>query len=269
MMMKKKCLAVGVILLFIGVAFAPSINADVVDDELIEINIEFCGLGEKQTVQLTQEDADEVERLFDDIEQRLSEVETMDEAGKIFTRQKLIERIGERNGNILDTNLLCFVFGHLTNTYSFGLGHYIVEKFDIDFADFPFQNFKTLLYFWFSLIAPLIYLLTPIDVFKIVSAGSTHNNFWSNPKFVPSSGMIITIGLTGVRKRLGDNLKGSASDTYFHIRYGGPDGDSTTFYPAFIGFNGIKIIKDLYPSPEIYYIGFALKASITYSFENV
>jgi len=53
--MFRKGLAVAVILLLIGVAFAPSINANVVEDELVEIDVEFCGLGRKQTVQLTQQ----------------------------------------------------------------------------------------------------------------------------------------------------------------------------------------------------------------------
>lgn len=80
----KKGLAVAVILLFISIAFAPSVNANVVEDELVEFDVELSGLGKKHNVQLTQTQADEVELLFDDIEQRLSEVETREEAEEIF-----------------------------------------------------------------------------------------------------------------------------------------------------------------------------------------
>ena len=82
--MIRKGLAVVVILLFIGVAFAPSINASVVKDELVEFKVEFHGLGKKHSVHLTQDKANEVELLFDDIEQRLSKVENRNEAEDIF-----------------------------------------------------------------------------------------------------------------------------------------------------------------------------------------
>ena len=60
----KKYLAVAVILLFIGVAFAPSVNANVVKDDLVEFDVFF---GKKHTVKLTQEEADELELLIDEI----------------------------------------------------------------------------------------------------------------------------------------------------------------------------------------------------------
>ena len=145
--MFRKGLAVAVILLFIGVAFAPSINASVVDDELVEFDVEFSGLGKKHRVQLTQQEADEVELLFDDIEQRLSEVETREEAELIFkdaiveldkygllgglsikqaqqlivgsnVRQNLLKRIDRIDRNILDwtsANYFCLVTGHLSS----------------------------------------------------------------------------------------------------------------------------------------------------------
>jgi len=85
----KKGVAVAVISLFIGLAFAPSINANIskasVDSELVEITTEVCGLnGGEHTVQLTKKDAEEVEKLIDDIENRLDEVKTRAEAVGIF-----------------------------------------------------------------------------------------------------------------------------------------------------------------------------------------
>jgi hypothetical protein len=65
----KKLLVVGVISLFLGLASAPSINANVSrDNEPVEITTEICRLsGGKHTVHLTQEEAVEVELLFDEI----------------------------------------------------------------------------------------------------------------------------------------------------------------------------------------------------------
>jgi len=72
----KKLLAVGVIVLFLGLAFAPSINANVskasIDSELVEITTEICGLNsEKHNIQLTKDEVEEVKLLFDDIQTRL------------------------------------------------------------------------------------------------------------------------------------------------------------------------------------------------------
>ena len=77
-------LAVAVILLFIGVAFAPSINSSIIKDELVEFDVEFCGLGKKHTVKLTKQEAEEVELLFDEIRTKLDNVESRDEAEIIF-----------------------------------------------------------------------------------------------------------------------------------------------------------------------------------------
>ena len=152
--MLRKSLAVAVILLFIGVALAPSINANVVKDDFVEFDVEFCGLGKKHTISLTQQEADEVELLFDEIEQRLSQVETREEAEMIFN-DAIVELdkygfIGElsveqaqrlvtgeyQNTNIIkllerrykyigkdveeDENILCLVSGETTYTMSFG-----------------------------------------------------------------------------------------------------------------------------------------------------
>jgi len=84
----KKGLVVAVIILFIGLAFAPSINANIsktsIDSELVEITVEVSGIDgvKPHTVSLTKEDADEVEK--DDIERRLDNVETREETVEIF-----------------------------------------------------------------------------------------------------------------------------------------------------------------------------------------
>ncbi|MFW6121072.1 MAG: hypothetical protein ACOC80_09275 [Petrotogales bacterium] len=83
----KKSLAVAVILLFIGVAFAPSIHANISKPSLekVEFTAEVCGLnGGKQTVQLTKAEAVEVEALFKSIREQLNNTETREEAEEIF-----------------------------------------------------------------------------------------------------------------------------------------------------------------------------------------
>jgi len=63
----KKILAVGVILLFIGVAVAPSINFTVVkasnDNDLVEVTTQACGIKGygNNTVKLTREQYEDLE----------------------------------------------------------------------------------------------------------------------------------------------------------------------------------------------------------------
>jgi len=88
--MKRKYLAVGIILLFIGVAFAPSINFTIVkasdDNELIEVTIQTCGTkgDNNHTIQLTKRQAREVKTVFDDLKNRLSTAKSMEETQRIF-----------------------------------------------------------------------------------------------------------------------------------------------------------------------------------------
>lgn len=68
----KKLLIVGVIVLYLGLAFTPSINTNIskayIDEEMIEITTEVCGLNAgKHTLYLSKEEAEEVENLIDNI----------------------------------------------------------------------------------------------------------------------------------------------------------------------------------------------------------
>ncbi len=86
----KKLLVVGVIVLFLGLALAPSINANIsntsIDSEFVEISVEISGMGgvKPHTVKLTKEDAEEVEQLIDAIEKKLETVETREGTIKIY-----------------------------------------------------------------------------------------------------------------------------------------------------------------------------------------
>ena len=83
--MKKKILIGGIIAVAIIVlsSFSSTV-AKVSTEEFVELDVEFSGLGKKHTVSLTQQQADEVELLFDEIHERLNEVETREEAEEIF-----------------------------------------------------------------------------------------------------------------------------------------------------------------------------------------
>jgi len=145
----KKLLVFGVIVLFLGLAIAPSINANVskasIESELVEITVEASGIegATPHTVKLTRQQFAEVEKLFNDIQTKLDGTKTMMDAIPIYydavvelnkygllpegmnvdDAQKLVT--GEykhneqtnlfRETSNISTNALCFVFGMIKN----------------------------------------------------------------------------------------------------------------------------------------------------------
>jgi hypothetical protein len=128
----RKCISIVVILLFIGIAFAPYINASVVKDDLVEFNVEFCGLDKKHTVKLTQQEADEVEseEIF---KEAVVELDKYDLLGGLSVKETLLlatdghqntkavnhlVKIYDRNKELFDenTNMFCLVSGETTET---------------------------------------------------------------------------------------------------------------------------------------------------------
>jgi len=179
----KKLLVVGVIILFLGLACAPSINANVSkESELVEITTKICGLGGgKHTVQLTKEEAEEVVRLFGHIRDRLDRSETQEESIDIFHWAisqinekgllpkgmnveeiqalmtdklikndwgKLVEKSSEHNIQPIDDNenRNCLIAGH--TSFSLFVSYSTIPRFILLFllAQIRFFRFKLMLY---------------------------------------------------------------------------------------------------------------------------
>ncbi|MBN1280366.1 MAG: hypothetical protein JXA00_01820 [Candidatus Thermoplasmatota archaeon] len=88
--MMKKSMAVAVILLFLGVTVAPSINFNVVkadsDDDLIEVTSEACGIQGllPKTVKLTRQEYQNLEQYLVELRARLNTTTSREEAVSIF-----------------------------------------------------------------------------------------------------------------------------------------------------------------------------------------
>jgi len=86
----KKILVVGIILLFIGVVIAPSINQSVVtayqEDDLIEVTTQACGITayKDTTVKLTREQYQDLEGYLVEFRARLNQTSTREGAIPIF-----------------------------------------------------------------------------------------------------------------------------------------------------------------------------------------
>ncbi len=78
------------VVLLVLVSFSSAVGKVSSDNELVEFDVELCGLGKEHTVSLTQSEADEVDLLFADMEKRLSEVETREEA-EIIYKEAVVE----------------------------------------------------------------------------------------------------------------------------------------------------------------------------------
>jgi hypothetical protein len=73
--MKNKCLVVGIILLFVGVSIAPSANVVVAKEAISKKYIDSINeskkLSKNNLVVLTQQDAKELKKLFNSINEKL------------------------------------------------------------------------------------------------------------------------------------------------------------------------------------------------------
>ena len=78
----KKILPIGVILLFLGVAFSQSITADITDsNELVEITVDICGFEETDShkVSLSRKNADRLDALIDKFEEKIDNTANMED----------------------------------------------------------------------------------------------------------------------------------------------------------------------------------------------
>jgi hypothetical protein len=212
----KNLLVVGVICLFLGIAIAPSINANVSkESELIEITTEICGLGGgKHTSYLTEEAAEEVERLFENIRGKLNTTESREEAEKIFKdavveldtygllggmsvkqaqklvtgryqNTRIIKNFGsmiDRNRNFSNSDLLCLTAGYATNAFIMG----------------PFSFLSLLLLPPIGASLTFILYVFPMAVFGFMVFGDY--SVGQHAVYYPAEGWVRTIGLTGLKK---------------------------------------------------------------------
>ncbi len=88
--MLRKWLAIGIILLFVGVTIAPTINFNTVkastDDDLVKVTTQAYGIRgyEDATVTLTKEQYQNLGQYLGEVRERLNQTTTREEAGSLF-----------------------------------------------------------------------------------------------------------------------------------------------------------------------------------------
>ncbi|MFA5101787.1 MAG: hypothetical protein WC525_01410 [Candidatus Thermoplasmatota archaeon] len=223
----KRILAVGVILLFLGVAIAPSINQSVVraspDDDLVEVTTQACGIqGYKDsTVKLTREQYQNLEQYLVEFRARLNQTTTREEAVPIFKEavvelnkygllgglsveraQKLVtsgyqnyyrfQHLKKSDRNTLNqtelSNKFCLIAGY-TNNYNFiGPGLIIITLI--------WSLFILILY---SLIGFEVDIAFPFQIGGVGTFGYAVLNDYYEFVFVPSDGWVYSRGSQGAQ----------------------------------------------------------------------
>jgi hypothetical protein len=257
--------AVVVTALLIGLAFAPSTHADVSKKELLEVTTEIYGLpGQKATtIYLTQEQADEVDRLFKEIKVKLDNVESREGAVEIFN-----EAVVALNEHGLINGLDVKYVQRLMETYYLNPGLInLVENNDKNLYPLDYETKRCLIYartkgiiadlnlqflLWYVLYSIWDFFLLGSANLKLVKALSDF--------YLKRSQFKIFRYLNFIH--LGELAEGH-SVSFFTIGFDGIH-NGTTELEAINGFNGIKItlVKDDMFSDEAIYLGVAMNAVI-------
>jgi hypothetical protein len=290
----KKLLVVGVIGLFLGLAVAPSINANVSkESELVEITTEICGLdGGKHTVQLTKEEAEEVDRLFENIRLQLNESNSREEVNRIFKEVvvkldkygllgglsvKQVQRLAmeryqdSKEFKISDTlrsrlqkntsNFLCLIAGYTNGTnFDSQLELFCVRiAFLLSFIGPIFFN-KFHLYtsiFFLYLILNTINPFNPISIVSRINLGGEKGGGWF-PEFEEyyAHGWLHTTGVFGIKKCEGLFIGTIPLRETAIIS----NGFMFIFNPGVIGFTGLHIYNP--STTSHFYLGSALLVNL-------
>ena len=283
----KKLLAVGVIILFLGVAFAPSINANIskasIDSELVEITTEVCGINgvTPNTVLLSKEDAEEIEQLFDSIRERLNATETREEAEQIFNEAVVeLDKYGLLGGlsvrqaqrmvtrrnqpfrdlqlEIDDTeymNLGCLMAGRVDVMNIRHLLRLRMNFYGYILNLFPGNPFFSPIRTYCQTRISILWMraaINPIQILNTQIFGKSGGEDW-----------LFTLGLLGIKLWRG-HFDGNIS---FPMEW--PSGvGGGTFYPATLGFTGISIsilfieVGDFIPALRPFVLGTAPIVSV-------
>jgi hypothetical protein len=274
----KKCLAVGIILLFVGVAIAPSINFNVVnasyDNDLVETTTQACGIRgyRDTTVKLTRQQYLNLEQYLVEFRSRLNQTTTRQEAVPLF-KEAVVElnRYGLLPKGMSEKTAQQLVTGR---TQSKGFEHLMKKPFlrnQFNLSDN--ENFLCLVYgiitgytFSFGLILLLLslfypgvtalvrtlpFILIPIDILHTITLGE-----YQPGDYYPANGWLGTFGLNGGRVFHDQPLYGALPLNAIVIDY--PWGP-IYYYPGIMGFTGlhINIIEMVH-----FYIGSALWVKI-------
>ena len=266
-----KTMVVVIIILFVGIGIQPAIatvEPENIDVEFYDVTTEFIGLGKKHNTKLTKEEIQELDALFDHINERLNKSTSIGESVEIFKEaineldsfglfgdigvkeiekfvtsyyqnpkfMKILEEVYNKEKKTLsiEQNLFCLIAGRSTGTafmglWNFGLFFTISVLFELLFPNFP-EDFS-----FFGFFIGLTFIFLCADIIIPLCVG---RQIWFTPD---AYGEILTYGLNG-RQYWEGHLEGKIECLFLNGSKGA------------IGFTGLKIQIITYP--HSYYLGF-------------
>jgi hypothetical protein len=294
-----KCLAVGIILLFIGVAVAPSINSSIAkksnDNDLVEVTSQACGIQGfgNTTVKLTKQQFQDVQQYLVDFRARLNQTTTREQAVPIFkdavvelNRYGLLPKgIGVEQAQRLvlgiyqNSQYVEFIdkmqsssrktYGDEENALCLIAGESTNTLFRegipacltliLEFLMFLHEGPLLTILVFFG-IGNLISFLNPIQVMSVIGLGYWPNGYPPQLEPVPASGWISTKGLKNVSFS-GTMFGGFKRNKFFDFLM-----FFNLYYQYFVGVLGFLGIKIYLPDVKSYfYFGFSFKISVAQS----
>ena len=288
--MKRKCLAIGIILLFVGVTIAPTINFNTVkasqEDDLFEVTSQACGIkgfGDT-TVKLTKEQYQNLEQYLVDFRSRLNQTSTREEAVPIFKEavveldkygllgglsveraQRLVtksfnQRIRTFNSLDLDpdANYFCLVAGKASTVRAWGPLFPILVKqgflYNLIVMIFPVDD-SYFPYIPLGFFAGLLFSGSPIIPYGHLYFGIDEH--LQHSSYNPSHGWIFSAGVNGIKNWFGDFYGGIDSIDFPNYITG-----YSVYYHGMSGFSGLKITFRL-TSPDVsYFLGGCIQVKI-------
>jgi hypothetical protein len=289
----KKLLVIGVIGLFLGLVCAPSINANVSrDDELVEITTEICGLGGgKQTVQLTQKEAEEVDRLLESVRLELNKSTSREEAVEIFNdaivelnkygllcglsvkqTQKIfnvynaVQWHSDIGGLSENENAFCMIAGRITRSFIIGpITYSLLSLLSLDSHIWNISDdsilfailFLSRMAYIFALDTALMngYPFSPLRLSSSIIVG-TYWEYMLEGGLFPSDGWIWTIGSNGIKIWNGEFI-GKLDNVDVSLVA------ASYLFRGVKGFFGIQIHN--LKKDKTSFLGFARRVNIEYS----
>jgi len=261
----RKGLALGIILLFVGVAFAPSINFNIVkasqDDDLVEVTTQVCGIkgyGDT-TVKLTREQYQNLQQSLSDFKERVYQTSSRDEVNVVFNdfiieldTYGLFEGLSVKQAQRLVRGTFSQYSIHgeaKEHTYFLGPIAKIPGRI-LSWASWAF--------IWGTLVGPLcLFFATNINQLQILSDIFYGYYIYSSEgrQFYPASGNVWILGPDG-NKSLNGTLSGTIANLYFRNYLNVAIFD---YYLGVIGFTGLRIFSN---STNVYF-GSARKVGIS------
>jgi hypothetical protein len=287
--LRKGC-ALTIILLILGLAFLPTINANQyiknIDDDIIEFPVEIYRINSKEihTVKIHKDEVKEIQQLLNDIEHQLKMIKSHDEAVIVFRRAvsqlyehgffpkdmgleeaqqlvngrrdihkitKFFDKIYSKDKSIIKNfNIFCRV-GGMVETPTF-LGIFWGLFFTVFHFWYEFvQSLMPYYLYWFF---PFFLLFAPLAEMMYMSPFHFGQAVYIGDKDVDAvPGWVNAIGLLGIRQWEGQLWGSIPINTPFGL----------WDHPAILGFVGIKMVKNFVPPWDNFlFLGFSLCVGI-------